>query len=77
MTNSHLQQAMEIARSDKELQHTSIFDGFGLAGFQQVTVTLEALAWLIRWQCFQMDGGIDQDALNEIATLGKHRFLIA
>ncbi len=76
MKTSDLDKALALARSDVSLniEDLSIFDGFGLPDFKPITCTVEALAMLIRWQCFCFDGSIDPEALQEIATLGRHRF---
>ena len=85
MTKSELSAALAIANDrtrrfiDDEGRHlvdTSIFDGFGLEGFQPVTCTLDQLAALIRWQCFCLNGSIDGDNLNEIATVGRKKFSV-
>ena len=52
------------------------FDGFGLPDFRPVTCTVEALAMLIRWQCFQLNGEINAEALQEIAVCGRRRFTL-
>ena len=76
MKTSDLDRALAIARSDRPLDvaDLSLFDGFGLPDFRPVTCTLEALAMLIRWQCFRLDGSVDGEALQEIATHGRRRF---
>jgi hypothetical protein len=80
MRKAELSQALEIAKSDTELdeKNASIvpFDGFGLEGFDPVFVTLEQIARLIRWQCFVMDGSIDDNNFQEIAHYGKKRFMV-
>ena len=78
MKATDLETALAIARSDAPLNiaDLSLFDGFGLPGFCPVTCTVEALAMLIRWQCVCFDGSIDGEALQEIATLGRHRFTV-
>jgi hypothetical protein len=68
MTNEQFQRAYDLAIDPNfsSLKHDiSIFDGFGLRGFQPITATIEAVAACIRWQCCQMNGGIDQEALTE------------
>lgn len=78
MKTRDLDQALAIARSDRELalSDLALFDGFGLPDFRPVTCTLEALAMLVRWQCIRFDGSIDAEALQEIATLGRRRFTV-
>lgn len=65
-----------IDENGKHLVDTSIFDGFGLHDFQPVTCTIPQVAALIRWQCFQMNGNIDANALQEIANAGRKKFTV-
>ena len=77
MTTQQLSDAVALARSGYALNtDLSLFDGFGLPNFEPVTCTMEALASLVRWQCVRFDGSIDQEALNEIARVGRHRFRV-
>ena len=78
MKASDLDSALALARSDAPLSVTdlALFDGFALPDFGQVTCTVEALAMLVRWQCVCFDGSIDGAALQEIATVGRHRFTV-
>ncbi|MFA5767635.1 MAG: hypothetical protein WC919_06975 [Candidatus Paceibacterota bacterium] len=41
------------------------FWGFGLPGFKPIMATIRQAAKAIRYQCWQFDGGIDQDNLQE------------
>jgi hypothetical protein len=79
MTKDQFSQAFFLAKSDRHFAEdpTALFNGFGLPGFQPVTVTIEAVAALIRWQAFEIFGGIDHEALNEVAKAGRRKFLIA
>ena len=54
----------------------SLFWGFGLPDFKPVHCLLRDVARLIGWQCACMDGTYDMVALNEIAKLGRTRFII-
>ena len=76
MKTADLDTALAIARSDRPLNvaDLALFDGLGLPDFRPVTCTVEALAMLIRWQCFCLDGSVDGEALQEIATYGRRRF---
>lgn len=85
MTKNELNAGLALAKdksfrciddNGKHLIDTSMFDGFGLHDFKPITCTVENLAALIRWQCFQMNGGIDQASLQEIATIGKKKFTV-
>ena len=76
MRKADLDKALAIARSKAPLDmaETAIFDGFGLPDFRPVTCTVEALAALVRWQCIRLNGSVDAEALDEIATCGRQRF---
>ena len=78
MKTTDLDKALAVARSDVPLNMAdlALFDGFALPTFRPVTCTVEALAMLIRWQCICLDGSIDGEALQEIATVGRHRFTV-
>lgn len=78
MKTTDLDRALAIARSDADLNLADIelFNGFALPDFRPVTCTIEALAVLVRWQCIRFDGSIDGEALQEIATVGRHRFTV-
>jgi len=77
MTKSELSKATKMAQEGNAgILETDKFLGFGLTNFQPVTVTLKELAQLVAWQCVQLNGEIDGDALNEIARHGRHRFQI-
>ncbi|MFA5766452.1 MAG: hypothetical protein WC919_00825 [Candidatus Paceibacterota bacterium] len=41
------------------------FWGFGLPGFKPIMATIRQAAKAIRYQCWQLDGGIDNDNLQE------------
>jgi hypothetical protein len=78
MTKTEFSKAFEIARSDMDLSGVEIesFNGFGLYGFQPIATTLQAVARLIRWQCYCLNGSIDSEALNDIRQIGKRKFEI-
>ena len=78
MTRQQLETAVRLAlsRTDLELADLAMFDGFGLPDFRPVTVTTRALAMLIRWQCVQLNGQLNAESLDEIATLGRRRFAV-
>lgn len=78
MTKQELSEALKIANSEKSLENVDIeiFDGYGLKNFQPIYCTVEQLARLIRWQCFQLNGKIDDEELNNLAYAGKKKFLI-
>lgn len=78
MTRNEFKQAFALANSDAELSASAagIFDGFGLPNFSPVHVTIAHVAELIRWQAKYLNGEWDAEALQEIADLGRKRFLI-
>lgn len=77
MTTKQLHEAMELARAGRgSMNDIDIFNGFGLPTFRKVTCSIEALAGLLRWQCFRFDGSIDEGELEIIAQMGKHKFII-
>jgi hypothetical protein len=85
MNTKQLNAAMKIAEdksirfiddNGKHLEDISVFDGFGLHSFAPVIVTLRQVAFLIRWQCFNLGGSIDSAALKEIAVAGRRKFTV-
>jgi len=84
MTKTELSRAVRLAQSDADLptflgQGSSenlnrTFEGFGLPDFQAVDVTLIAVAALVRHQCQMMNGELDHEALQEISSVGRHKF---
>lgn len=78
MTKKELSKALKIAQSDLNLtaHETDIFMGFGSKDFKPVYCLLNQLAWLVRYQCVQFNGGVDADALSAIAIVGKTKFMV-
>lgn len=77
MTKKEFSRAYEIAKSDKEINaELHIFDGFGLPDYEPVYTTLEAVAKLIRYQTFRLDGSVDSEALHELVTIGRKKFMV-
>jgi hypothetical protein len=78
MTKNQLSRAMEMARATVNLSNVDIgiFHGFGLPSFKPVWCTIEQIAVLIRWQAIKFDGSIDSDALQELASAGRKKFLV-
>ena len=78
MTRDQLSAALALARSSEDLDRgdLAIFDGYGLPYFAAVTVTVRALAMLIRWQCIYMNGGIDAEQFDLIAAIGRRKFTV-
>ncbi len=78
MNAAQFKQAFSLADSDTCLSlvdDTHLF-GYGLPDFKPVFTTIEAVAKIIRWQARYLNGKWDQNELNEIARLGRKRFLI-
>lgn len=78
MHKRQLEAAVAIARSAADLlgEDIDVFHGYGLHGFKPVTCTLRQVAALIRWQCVYLNGNLDGAALDELADLGKTRFIV-
>lgn len=79
MRLAEFKRAFQIAK-DKEidinLSEIDVFSGFGLPDFKPVSVTINQIAGLIRWQAHCLDGSWNNEALEEIRNLGRKRFLI-
>ena len=78
MNRAQFKKAIDLAMSKAELSLVDfdVFFGFGLDDFKPVYCTIEQVARLIRWQALYLDGGIDQEALDEIAAAGRSKFII-
>jgi hypothetical protein len=71
--------AVAMARdSDIRLDHydTGILMGFGLEDFKQVHIILEVAAATIRWQCATLNGGWDNEAMEECRVAFRHKVII-
>jgi len=78
MNAQQLRNAMALARIGQTVapDDLDVFNGFALPDYQPVTVTTRHIAGLLRWQCFQFNGGIDVHALDEIRRFGRRRFIV-
>ena len=79
MTKMEMAKALEIAKNPNInllKEDISIFDGFGLHGFEPIHVTLNQIARIIRWQAQCMDGTWNAEEINAIATIGKKKFRV-
>ena len=81
MTAEQFRHAFVIAKADVEIdteKHTlRPFDGYGLEGFEPITVTLEQVARCIRYQCaYMFGGGWDEEELESLKYYGKRKFII-
>lgn len=78
MNLAQFQAAFQIAKSDKDLSgvdDSNLF-GFGLPDFRPVHTTIEAVAKTIRWQAKTLAGTWDAEALDEVVTLGRKKFIV-
>jgi hypothetical protein len=76
MNKQEFSKALKMAKEHNYgIANISLFDGFGLPNFKPVACTLNDMAGLIAWQCFCLDGSLDNEALNEIWNC-KKRFII-
>lgn len=78
MTRQQFSDALVLAKSKMEfdLVDDSSLHGCGLPGFKPVVVTLEMVAKLLRWQCLQLNGQWDSEALQDCREISKKRFLV-
>lgn len=77
MTKDDLGRAWRIAtRVNRQRGCLDWADGFGLSDYQPKHITIEMLADLISYQCWNFSGSWDQAALNEIAEHGKRKFIV-
>ena len=79
MTTKEFQVSFAIANDSAidltDVDNTNHF-GFGLRDFAPVHTTLRAVAKTIRWQALQLNGEWEAAALDEVAKLGKKKFII-
>jgi len=79
MTRDELKQATAIAmdrNADLSNVDDSLFFGFGLPNYKPVNVTLRQIAKLIRWQAVQLNGELNADLYNEVADVGRRKFVV-
>jgi len=76
MTKKQINQALEIANSDKDLSNIDLkpFFGYACKGFKPVDCPINAVACLMRWQCFQLDGTIDTEEFNDFCGYARKLF---
>lgn len=79
MTKNEFAAAFKIAK-DLSIDLSNVDDsqlyGYGLPGFKPVHVTLEMVAREIRWHALQLNGEWNGEALNEVANLGRRKFIV-
>jgi len=79
MTKDELNKAWAIANQESFVPDYKTLGwsiGFGLSDYQPVTISVEALATLIHYQCGCLDMTWDMEALDEIARHGKNKFIV-
>ena len=78
MNNAQFKEACAIAFSDEDLSQVNddILFGFGLPEFKPIVTNLRTVAKTIRWQSQQLNGEIDNEALNQCKTLMRHKVSI-
>lgn len=78
MTKQELSKAVKIARSNTDLSgvNVSLFDGCAIPGFTPITVTLDMLAAFLRYHIVCLDGSIDAQELDDIASYGRRVFKV-
>lgn len=79
MTRNQLNAALTIARSDADLSKvdTEVLFGYGLKTFKPVVATIEAVAAIIRWDCWMLNGEIDSVAFDNLHRIFRHKVTIA
>ena len=76
MNKQEFNKAFELAKNHSYgIANISLFDGFGLKGFEPVACTVNDLAGLIAWQAICFNGQVDNEALTEIWN-SKRKFLV-
>lgn len=79
MTKNQLDRAMTLARNyEVNLLNVdlSTLEGYGLPNFQPVTVTVEMVAAMIRWQCIMFNGEIVAEELDLLVRVFRHKVTI-
>lgn len=78
MDRHQLKAALILAQSKTDLtpHDERIFDGCLLHGFSAVMVTIPQVAKLLRSNVVEFGGGIDSNELANIASVGRHKFII-
>lgn len=76
MTKKQISHALMIAVSNKDLSQIDLkpFFGYAKKDFKPVNCTIEAVACLMRWQCFQMNGKIDTEEFDDFCGYARKLF---
>lgn len=75
MTKTEFNRCFDIAKSEADLSQfdMEILHGCGLPSFQKVSVVPQVAARLLRWQCFCLTGGIDNEELNNMRNIFRRK----
>ena len=78
MNKAEFQKAFEIAVSDQDPSavEDDILHGCALPDFDPVTCTVECVAKMIRWQCIQLDGSVDENELDSLRNLFRRKVTV-
>ena len=78
MTREEFSAALTMARSGKDLSafDDEILHGCGLPGFERVSVIIEVAALMLRWQCVCLNGGLDNDEVENMRNIFRTKVLI-
>lgn len=78
MNKTQLDAAVKLAQSDADLSahDIDVFIGYGLRHFKPIYASIPQLARIVRHQAINFCGGLDSDALKEIADCGRSKFTI-
>ena len=78
MTKEQFSRAYNIAVSKTDLSgvNDEPLYGCGLAEFEPVTTTVEAVAKLLRWQIVCLNGSIDTVELNNMSRIARREFMV-
>jgi hypothetical protein len=78
MTKKQINLALDLAKSNVDLISIDLklFNGYGCKDFKPVNCSVEAVASLMRWQCFQLDGTIDTEEFNDFCEYAKKLFVV-
>ena len=80
MTAEQFRNAIVLAKADVTIDpiihHLDDFLGYGLEGFEPITVTLEQVARCIIYQAGYMGGGWDEEEIENIKYFSRRKFII-
>jgi hypothetical protein len=76
MTKKQISLALEMAKSNTDFSGIDLkpFFGYALRDFKPLNCTIEAVASLMRYQCFQMNGEIDTEEFDDFCDYAKRLF---